>query len=166
MGHWTTRWRSGVVATRRRASVESAGREKTKTQEQRLGILEKERKHILEDTPMKARAPRKKPDHRLRAFVDEHTREVIIEGNRAGLEYLAAVCQSVIGQAAGANHWHLGEAFETLDPQSLDLLICYRAEFESFENDTAAERPSTKSAPSIAKGEHEAVRALKASSRK
>jgi hypothetical protein len=90
---------------------------------------------------MKARTPRKKPDHHLRVFVDEHTREVIIEGNSAGLEYLAAVCQSVIGQSGGANHWHLGEAFETLAPQSPDVVICYREEAECFVDNAEDIRP-------------------------
>lgn len=115
---------------------------------------------------MKAKPPRKKPDHRLRVFSEEHGGEVIIEGNRAGLEYLAAVCLGVIGQPAGANHWHLGEAFETLTPQSLDLLICYQEESENFVNKTKDIRPSTKSALSVGRGEHAIVRALKAASRK
>jgi hypothetical protein len=87
---------------------------------------------------MKAKAPRKKADHRLRVFLNEKTREINIEGNRAGLEYLAAVCWSVMGQSPGPNHWHLGEAFETLDPQSLDLIICYQEEFETFDKESVA----------------------------
>ena len=75
---------------------------------------------------MRAKGPRKKPDHHLHIFFDEQTREIHIEGNQAGLEYLAQVCRSVIGQAPGPNHWHLSEAFETLDPPSLDVIICYR----------------------------------------
>lgn len=77
-----------------------------------------------------AKEPRKKPGYCLRVFLDEKTQEVNIEGNKAGLEYLAAVCLSVIGQPPGPNHWHLGEAFGTLEKQSLDLIICYREELE------------------------------------
>jgi Protein of unknown function (DUF1523). len=38
-----------------------------------------------------AKEPRKKPGHRLRVFLDEKTKEVNIEGNKVGLEYLATV---------------------------------------------------------------------------
>jgi hypothetical protein len=77
-----------------------------------------------------AKVPRKKSGHRLRVFFDEETKEVNIEGNQAGLEYLAAVCLSIMGQPPGPNHWHLSEAFDTLDEKSLDLIICYREDLE------------------------------------
>ena len=76
------------------------------------------------------KGPRKKPGHRLRVSLDEKTREIEIEGNKAGLEYLAAVCLSMLGQPPGPNHWHFGEAFATLDEKSLDLIICYREDLE------------------------------------
>jgi hypothetical protein len=79
---------------------------------------------------MKAKEPRKKPGHRLRVFFDEKTGEINMEGNRAGLEYLAEVCRSVIGQSPGPNHWHLSEAFDTLDQPSLDVTVCYRGDLE------------------------------------
>ncbi len=75
---------------------------------------------------MPAQDVKKKNGHSLRVFLDEKTREVHIEGNKAGLEYLTEVCMAVIGQSPGANHWHLGEVFNTLEPHSLDLIICYR----------------------------------------
>lgn len=70
--------------------------------------------------------PMKNPGHFLRVFLDQQTQEVHVEGNRAGLEYLIAVCRNVTGQTPGQNHWHLGEAFNTLEPGSLDLIVCYR----------------------------------------
>lgn len=75
--------------------------------------------------------PRKKPGHRLRVLFEEEAGQVNIEGNRAGLEYLSAVCSSIIGQRPGPNHWHLGEAFETLDSQSVDLIVTYREDLEA-----------------------------------
>ena len=81
---------------------------------------------------MKAQEPpRKQPGHRLRVFIDEKSGEVHVEGNTAGLEYLAAVCVSVIGQPPGPSHWHLSEVFNTLEEASPDLMISYRAELES-----------------------------------
>ena len=74
--------------------------------------------------------PKKKPGHCLRVFLDENTKEVNIEGNQAGLEYLAAVCLNVIGQPPGPNHWHLSEVFDVLDEKSLDIIICYREDLE------------------------------------
>jgi hypothetical protein len=109
-----------MVAKRRRAQLETAGIEETET---------------AQEARMKAKEPRKKPGHRLRIFFDEKTGEVNIEGNRAGLEYLAEVCRSVIGQSPGPNHWHLSEAFDTLDQQSLEVIVCYRGDFETVDND-------------------------------
>lgn len=79
---------------------------------------------------MKIKEPKKNTNHRLRVFLDEKTKEVNIEGNRAGLEYLAAVCLSVVNQPPGPNHWHLGKSFDTLDQHSLDLIVCYREDLE------------------------------------
>jgi len=84
---------------------------------------------------MNAKKPQKKPGQRLHISLDEKTGEVNIEGNRAGLEYLAAVCRSVIGQSPGPNHWHLSEAFDTLDQQSLDVIVCYRGDLETLDDD-------------------------------
>ena len=70
--------------------------------------------------------PRKQSNHQLWVIMDEKTKEIHIEGNKAGLEYLAAVCLKVAQQTTGANHWHLGEVFHTLAPKSLDLIVCHR----------------------------------------
>jgi len=80
---------------------------------------------------MEREGPKKKPDHCLQVFFDAKTREVHVEGNKAGLEYFIAACSAVIGQAPGGNHWHLGETFNTLEPGSLDLIICYRADLKT-----------------------------------
>ncbi len=79
---------------------------------------------------MKAVDAKKEPGHRLRVLIDEKTGAVRVEGNRTGLEYLSAVCRSVIGQPVGPNQWRLSEAFNTLDPQSLDLTVGYRVDLE------------------------------------
>ncbi len=75
---------------------------------------------------MSSDSPRLKNDHQLRVVVHKETNEIHIEGNRSGLEYLMEVCKAVIGQSPGANHWHLGGAFNTLNPDSPDLIICYQ----------------------------------------
>ncbi len=79
---------------------------------------------------MTVKAPHKKSGYRLRVFLDEKTGEINIEGNKAGLEYLAEACLAIIGQPPGPNHWHLSEAFDTLDPQSPDLIISHRDDLE------------------------------------
>ncbi len=71
-------------------------------------------------------SPKKKSGHRLRVSMDDKSREITIEGNAAGLDFLAEICRVVIGQAPGANHYHLGEAFGTLEPSSFDLIVTYR----------------------------------------
>lgn len=68
---------------------------------------------------------KKKKDHRLSVTFDKELNEIHIEGNKSGLEYLMEVCRAVLGQPPGANHWHLGEAFNTLDSGSPDLVVCY-----------------------------------------
>ena len=75
---------------------------------------------------MNGARPKKKPEHYLRVFMDENTKEINIEGNAAGLEFLINACRAVIGQAPGANHYHLGESFGTLESSSLDLIVAYR----------------------------------------
>ena len=85
---------------------------------------------------------KKEQGHWLRVFLDTTTNEVHIEGNRAGLEYFSAVCSKVIGAPAGGNHWHLGEAFSTLESGSLDLIVCYR-EGKSGEIRTGKSVPGT-----------------------
>ena len=80
---------------------------------------------------MKPEPPRKQPEHRLRVFIDEQSSQVHIDGNRAGLEYLAAVCLNVIDEPPGPNHWHFSESFGTLDERSLDLDVSYVKELEA-----------------------------------
>lgn len=75
--------------------------------------------------------PHKQPGQRLRVTVDERSGDMRIEGNKAGLEYLSAVCLSVIGEPVGPNEWHLSPAFTTLEEPSCELYICYKKEFES-----------------------------------
>ena len=75
---------------------------------------------------MNSASPQKKSGHYLRVFVDQEIKEINIEGNAAGLEFLVAVCRAVVGQAPGANHYHLGESFGTLEPSSIDLIVTYR----------------------------------------
>ena len=75
-------------------------------------------------------APHREPGYRLRVAINEKTGEVEVQGNTSGLEYLAAVCLSVIGQPPGPGQWHLSEAFNTLDSQSPDLIIAYRKDLE------------------------------------
>jgi hypothetical protein len=79
---------------------------------------------------MKNITPHLKDDHRLRVYEDEKTKEIHIEGNKSGLEFLVQICNAVIGQPPGPNHWHLSEIFDNVDPQSRDLIICYRHDFE------------------------------------
>lgn len=74
--------------------------------------------------------PLKQSGHRLRVTVDEKTGYLHIEGNAAGLEYLAQICRNIIDQPPGQHQWHLSEAFTTLDEGSPDIMLIYRKEFE------------------------------------
>ena len=74
---------------------------------------------------MKPIQPKKSPSHKLRVHIDQTAGEVHVEGNQEGLKYLIAVCSAILGQSPGANHWHLGEAFYTLEAGSPDLIISY-----------------------------------------
>lgn len=74
--------------------------------------------------------PRRQIDHRLRVVMDEQGHGIRIEGNKSGLEFLAATCLHIIGQPPGSSAWHLSEAFSTLDRDSMELYVSYRKELE------------------------------------
>ena len=67
-----------------------------------------------------------RPGHRLRVFLDEKTKEVHIEDNRPGLEYLIACCRAVIDQPPEPHHCHLADYFDNLETGSLNLIVCFQ----------------------------------------
>ncbi|MFH1228484.1 MAG: hypothetical protein V1701_11370 [Planctomycetota bacterium] len=65
-------------------------------------------------------------DYKLKISIDKNSKELIIRGNKKGLEYLSGCCLSVIGkEGTPADHYHLMEGFENLAPSSIPTVICY-----------------------------------------
>lgn len=71
--------------------------------------------------------------YKLKISIDDNSKELIIRGNKMGLEYLSECCLSVIGkEGTPADHYHLLEGFENLAAGSIPTIVCYSDNDEDY----------------------------------
>ncbi|MEW6026591.1 MAG: hypothetical protein AB1599_04790 [Planctomycetota bacterium] len=63
--------------------------------------------------------------YKLKIVLDKKSNEIVIMGNKNGLEYLANCCTRIIGKTDPSGHMHFMEGFENLAPDSIPAVVCY-----------------------------------------
>ncbi len=65
------------------------------------------------------------PDYKLKIVLDKKTNEIVIMGDKRGLEYVSECCLNVIGKEDPSGHYHLMPQFENVTANSIPTVLIY-----------------------------------------
>lgn len=72
-------------------------------------------------------------DYKLKIVLDKKTNELIIIGDKQGLEYVSECCLNAIGHEDPSGHYHLIPEFENVTPDSVPTIIVYSDHDEEYQ---------------------------------